>query len=118
MENFSMVAIARTSMSPSASAGMPARTSPNLEAQMRTCRAQLADWVTCPSAKTPEGNAKIEQISFKLDSIEGQIKKSGVAPPSLLAQPDDPLKSARRAEAAVDKLAASGQIGSNVDTYA
>jgi len=119
MEKFSMVAIARTSMSASASGGMRARTPPNLEAQMRTCRAQLADWVTCPSAKTPEGKAKIEQISSKLDSIKDQIKKSGVSSSSATsAQLDGSLKSPRRAEAVDDNPAAFGQMGSNVDTYA
>ena len=115
-----MGAIARASTSPSASGAMPARTSPNLEAQMRTCRAQLADWVTCPSAKTPEGKAKIEQISSKLDSIKNQIKQSGVSSSSAepAAQPDGSLESPHRAEAGAAKLAASGQIGSNVDTYA
>lgn len=85
---------------------------------MRTCRAQLADWVTCPSAKTPEGKAKIEQITSKLDSIKDQIKQSGDASASRLAKADDPLKSARPAGAAVDKVGATGQIGGNVDTYA
>lgn len=114
-----MVAIARTGVSPTASAAMPARTAPNLEAQMRTCRAQLADWVTCPSAKTPEGKAKIEQISSKLDSIKDQIKKSAASSSSSMTEkPQAPARAARRSDDAVDYLAPADRVGSHVDTYA
>lgn len=55
-----------------ASAGKPVRT-PGLDAQLNTVRAQLADWVTCPSAKTPEGKAKIKEVTARFDAIKAQI---------------------------------------------
>ena len=86
---------------------------------MRTCRAQLADWVTCPSAKTPEGKAKIQQITSKLDSIKEQIKKtSGELPSTALpATPDGSIRPASRPQAAVDPVVASGPVGNHIDTY-
>jgi hypothetical protein len=101
-----MVAIARAG----------AQSPPNLDAQMRTCRAQLADWVTCPSAKTPEGKAKIEQISTKLDEIKHEIKKSdGNSPSAMIAGRSD---AAPHAADAGDYLGASNQVGTIVNTYA
>jgi len=114
-----MVAIARTGASTSAAVGAPARKSPNLEAQMRTCRAQLADWVTCPSAKTPEGKAKIEQITAKLDSIKDQIKKSdGTAPAASGRRVEVSGASGLRSNVPTGSGAAEGQVGTHVDTYA
>jgi hypothetical protein len=55
------------------------RGSPNLDAQLQTCRAQLEDWVTCPSAKTPEGKEKIRQITVKFDAIKQQMKAADAA---------------------------------------
>jgi hypothetical protein len=46
-----------------------------LEAKVDTLKKQLADWVTCPSAKTPQGKAKIQDITSKLDTAQAQIKK-------------------------------------------
>jgi hypothetical protein len=90
-KRFDMSAIARIS-APTPTVGAPKRSAPDLDAQVRTYRAQLADWVTCPSAKTPGGKAKIEQISAKLVAVEGQIEKADGGSP--------------------------GQLGVHVDTYA
>lgn len=57
--------------------------STSLQATIDSCRRQLADWVTCPSAKTPEGKAKIEQISSRMAAAEAQLKS---APGSSAAQ--------------------------------
>jgi hypothetical protein len=114
-----MTSIARTGASTPTEAATPKRSAPNLDAQVRTYRAQLADWITCPSAKTPQGKAKIEQISAKLDSVKQQIKKTdGSAPAESSMQqatpPDTP-----RAQADPDTyLGPSSQIGIHVDAYA
>ena len=97
-----------------------ARSSPDLDAKVRTYRAQLADWVTCSSAKTPEGKAKIDQISAKLDSVKGQIKKSdggGFADASTRLLPT-PAATSPGSTPPMVYLEARGQVGANVDTYA
>ncbi|MDB5815910.1 MAG: hypothetical protein JWM03_909 [Rhodocyclales bacterium] len=45
-----------------------------LEAQADTLKKQLGDWVTCPSAKTPAGKAKIADLTNKLDATQARIK--------------------------------------------
>ncbi len=50
--------------------------SPSLDAQLETVRGQLQDWVTCPSSKTPEGKAKIRQITEQFEAVKQQIKKA------------------------------------------
>lgn len=52
-----------------------------LEAQLSRCQVQLADWVSCPSAKTPEGKAKIAEISDKIAQIEQRMKQVDNTPP-------------------------------------
>jgi hypothetical protein len=42
-------------------------------------KGQLADWVNCPSCKTPEGNAKIQEVSDKIAAIEQKIKGATAA---------------------------------------
>ena len=50
-----------------------------LEAQLAQYQVQLADWVNCPSCKTPEGKAKIAAISAKISDIEQRMKARDVA---------------------------------------
>ena len=99
--------------------GAPTRPTPNLDAQLRTYRAQLADWVTCPSAKTPQGKAKIEQISAKLASVENEIKKKSDPASSSgpNASPPKPIETDRHVDGHSDYLSAPNQVGSNVDTF-
>ena len=49
----------------------PTRTS--LEGEVDTCRKQMADWVTCPSASTPEGKAKIKDISERMSVAQSRL---------------------------------------------
>lgn len=60
-----------------------------LNAQLATCRAQLSDWVTCPSAKTPAGKAIIARITDKIGGLEqalthapavGQVAQAAAPP--------------------------------------
>ena len=44
-----------------------------LDADLAKAEGQLADWVACPSCKTPEGKAKIEEISAKVDAIKSKM---------------------------------------------
>ncbi len=48
--------------------------SAGLETQLDKCKIQLADWVSCPSHTTPEGQAKITEISNKISELEQRIK--------------------------------------------
>ena len=62
----------------------PSRTS--LEGEVASCKKQMADWVTCVSAKTPEGQAKIKDISERMSAAQSRLdalpaaKSSTVAP--------------------------------------
>ncbi|MDB5801036.1 MAG: hypothetical protein JWL63_1975 [Rhodocyclales bacterium] len=66
---------ASTSYSPATAGGVTPGAKRGLEAQVDTLKKQLCDWVTCPSAKTPEGKAKIEDLTNKLNSTEARIKQ-------------------------------------------
>ena len=98
-------------------AGAAPRRSPSLDAQLNTCRAQLEDWVTCPSAKTPEGKAKIEQITAKYDSIKKQIVKANdaTAPPAERAKRS---ATALVANAEPSRRDAGSTLGRTLDVYA
>ncbi|BBL70945.1 hypothetical protein [Methylogaea oryzae] len=45
-----------------------------LDSQLKKYEAQLADWVGCPSCKTPEGKAKIAEISDQISAVKRQIQ--------------------------------------------
>jgi peptidoglycan hydrolase CwlO-like protein len=51
----------------------------NLETQLDKCKIQLADWVSCPSHSTPEGKAKISELSNKISELEQRIKTTSYA---------------------------------------
>jgi hypothetical protein len=59
------------------SAGVPGAggSSGALEAQLNRYQIQLADWCNCPSGKTPEGKAKIQQIQAKADAVQAQLDR-------------------------------------------
>lgn len=57
-----------------ASLGYVGNSSSGLDAQLDKYKSQLADWVNCPSCKTPEGKAKIQELSDKIAAIEQKIK--------------------------------------------
>jgi hypothetical protein len=45
-----------------------------LDVQLDKYNVQLADWVNCPSCKTPEGKAKIQELSDKIAAIKQKIR--------------------------------------------
>ena len=67
---------ATSAASGTAAVPAPAPAPANLDAEKAKVESQLADWVHCVSAKTPEGKAKIEQLSAKLDTIKVQSEKA------------------------------------------
>ena len=50
-----------------------------LQAQLDRYQRQLADWVHCPSCKTPEGKAKIADLSDKIGAIQQRLKAADAA---------------------------------------
>jgi hypothetical protein len=50
-----------------------------LETQLAQYQVKLADWVNCPSCKTPEGKAKIAEISDKINEIKQRMKAADAA---------------------------------------
>jgi len=115
--------ISPATSAPTTAGGTRKHAPANLEAQLNTCRAQLEDWTTCPSAKTPEGKAKIKEITTRFDAIKGQIDKADqVAERQKAAR----AASAQRmdAVASVDTTAPAGRatvdgpLGQNLDVYA
>ena len=76
-----------SSTSSSCSTGRtPASQPRGLDADLAKAQSELADWVHCPSSKTPEGKAKIEEVSARVDAIKGKIKKAEEGP-KVAAQP-------------------------------
>lgn len=64
-------ATARESPFPSKPAG--------LDVQLAQLQGQLADCVNCASARTPEGKAKIQEISLKIQSIKARMEAMAAA---------------------------------------
>ena len=95
---------------PAGSAPRPA----NLDADLAKAQTQLADWVACPSCKTPEGKARIEEISAKVDTIKSKLKAIEDRKPTgaEAAKPKPTDAAARSPNAALSTL------GGFVDTYA
>lgn len=48
--------------------------SAGLETQLAQYKVKLADWASCPSCKTPEGKAKIAEISDKISDIQQRLE--------------------------------------------
>jgi len=74
------------------------------EAQLDKYKVQLADWVHCPSCKTPEGKAKIRELSDKIAAIEQRLKAPRLEKPV-------------QAQARVNAPGLGG-LGGRVDVYA
>jgi hypothetical protein len=51
-----------------------------LDAELAKCQGQLSDWVHCVSASTPEGKAKIEEISARIGAIKEALKQADSVP--------------------------------------
>ncbi len=75
-----------------------------LDAQLDKYKSQLADWVNCPSCKTPEGKAKIQELSDKIAAIEQKIKA---------LQPQKQVSRVAKSE-----TLAIGTLGSRLNEYA
>jgi hypothetical protein len=50
-----------------------------LQAQLTRCQVSLADWVACPSSKTPAGKAKIAQLKSQIRDIQRQLESANGA---------------------------------------
>jgi len=48
------------------------------EVQLAHYEIQLSDWINCPSCKTPEGKAKIAEISDKISNIRQRMKSAEI----------------------------------------
>jgi hypothetical protein len=61
------------------SAAGTASSTTGLAAQYARLQRQLADWECCSSAKTPEGKAKIKEISDKVKVVETRLVETQTA---------------------------------------
>jgi hypothetical protein len=111
-----------TSSLPAGTGASATRGSPSLDAQLQTCRSQLEDWVTCPSAKTPEGKEKIRQITDKFDAIKRQMKQTDAAiaqraPKTAQAAPQHPsavLEAPSESDPQASLLSVVGKLASGI----
>ena len=108
-------------------AGLPAG---NPQVQLDRYKIQLADWVNCPSCNTPEGKAKIAEISARIREIEAQMKSAddakrgngtAVTDSNILAR-EKTLTVASAGESTAAKSSVSslpaGTLGSRLDIFA
>ena len=83
----------------------------NLETQLDKCKIQLADWVSCPSHTTPEGKAKISELSNKISELEQRIKTTYAAKPSVSATlTNTNTPSYRNKDSTISALSVSGKV--------
>lgn len=94
-------------------------TAAGLDAQLARYQVQLSDWVHCPSSKTPEGKAKIEQIYDKISAIKRQMQSADSAKQ---AMHQSPTSTSAAGPAAFGMLpvqnARTATAGNRIDTYA
>jgi hypothetical protein len=64
-----------TSSAPASAAG---KSTAALAAQLSRCQTQLSDWVNCPSGKSPEGKAKIAEISGNIAELKQRLQQPDV----------------------------------------
>lgn len=89
-----------------------------LQDQIKRDQADLNDWLTCVSAKTPKGQAQIQKISGEISAarerfarIEATRPGAPTSAPASVAKPAG-TASSRQPEASV------GNIGGLIDTWA
>ncbi len=110
------------SIASSSSAGSAYPTRPSasvLEAQLNRYEVQLADWCNCGSAKTPEGKAKIQDLTNKADTIKAQLEKIHLAksssqPPSAALETPSGQPPSRQSPT----LSATPSLGNRVNVFA
>ena len=54
------------------SAGTTAPAGGGFDVELAKYQSQLSDWVHCPSCKTPQGKAKIAEITARIDAIRAR----------------------------------------------
>jgi hypothetical protein len=59
----------------SGSGAVPSTSGSGASGELAKFESQLSDWVHCPSCKTPEGKAKIAEITSKIDAIKNEMKR-------------------------------------------
>lgn len=106
----------------------------SLEAQLNRYQVQLADWIHCASCNTPEGKAKIKEISDKIAEIQQRIRaadtssQNNVQAVSNSGKLDAPINGSVVTQLSSTGTAASnenqtysgsiGVLGSQLDTFA
>ena len=69
------------SQSVGTSAAGAAVSTASLEGDILSCQKQLADLVTCPSAKTPQGKAAIASLSARISAARASVEQRRGAKP-------------------------------------
>lgn len=85
-----------------------------LEAQLAQYETKLADWVSCPSCKTPEGKAKIAELTEKVSELKQRQAAADAARSN--RQPTIPSPDASSARAL--QRSNDGPVGSRLDVFA
>ena len=83
-----------------------------LEAQRTQVEKQLADCVSCASAKTPEGQAKISALSNQLAAVQARMEKADAA------RAEASKAAQGRGASAPPARDADSVLGQNVDVFA
>lgn len=79
-----------------------------LDTQLAKLQTQLADWVNCPSCKTPEGKAKIAEISGQIKAVEQRMQAREQTARPTPSKPDP----------SSTPPPATGSLGGQVDVFA
>ena len=91
--------------------------------QLARVEAQLADWLTCPSRNTPDGKAKIRELTDRIGAIkqrlrsaeiQAQIRRPAAASPRGAAPAAAPAASASPTRSA---QAAATPLGSRINIF-
>ena len=105
------------------------KSSGSLETQLDQYKIKLADWVSCPSCKTPEGKAKIAELTDKISEIKQRLEAADAAnTPNAPNTPNIPADKGKAAPASANDKAGYrsspaqplpvGTVGSRLDVFA
>lgn len=91
----------------------------SLEGQLAKCQVQLADWVSCPAGKTPEGKAKIAALSDRISELEQRMKTADAARQNQqAASANDTVAQSASLQPGNTLPLPAGTLGSRIDVHA
>lgn len=115
--------IGATDFAPSSSSTVANRSTVALQAQLARYQTELAQWLSCPWCKTPEGKAKIAELTTRIGEIEQRMAAADSAGRGRQVEGSDGAARANGVSGIGETTVTSalpndGPLGRHLDVYA